>query len=92
MFKDAGALLATGSASQGLLPGAAEGPARPGPWAVFARTIGALPGTVIVWHALRKKFKLIGAGDGGVPHPLICSKIETILDGDVEWDEAEWPI
>lgn len=66
--------------------------ARPGPWAVFARTIGALPGTVIVWHALRKKFKLIGAGDGGVPHPLICSKIETILDGDVEWDEAEWPI
>ena len=65
--------------------------ARPGPWADFARSIGALPGSVIVWHAHRKKFKNIGAGDGSVPHPLVCSKIEIILDGAVKWDEAAWP-
>jgi hypothetical protein len=65
--------------------------ARPGAWAQFAQTLGALPGTVIVWHALRKKFKRIGAGDGSVPHPVICSKIETILDGDVDWDSGDWP-
>jgi hypothetical protein len=65
--------------------------ARPGPWADFARSIGALPGSVIVWHAHRKKFKNIGAGDGSIPHPLVCSKIEIILDGAVKWDEAAWP-
>ena len=65
--------------------------ARPGPWADFARSIGALPGSVIVWHAHRKKFKNIGAGDGSIPHPLVCSKIEIILDGAVKWGEAAWP-
>lgn len=66
--------------------------ARAAAWADFAEKIGGGPGTIVIWHPMRRKFQKIG-GDGGaqVQHPVLCSMIEMILDGQAEWEDGDWP-
>ena len=45
-----------------------------------------------VWHPMRTKFQIIGSGDDTIPHPVLCSKIEKILDGMSSWQDGVWPV
>ena len=56
--------------------------ARAAAWADFAERIGGGPGTIVIWHPMRRKFQKIGGnGVAQVQHPVLCSMIEMILDG-----------
>lgn len=61
-------------------------------WSDFAESSGAAAGSVLVWHPMRTKFQIIGSGDGTIPHPVLCSKIEKILDGMSSWQDGVWPV
>ena len=56
----------------------------------FARSIGALPGSVIVGTRIARSLR-ISALETERTHPLVCSCNEIIPDGAVKWDEAAWP-
>lgn len=61
-------------------------------WADFVGTVeGGGPYTIIVWHPSRAKYQTIGKGDGDTPHPVLCSRIEKILDGMSTWEARAWP-
>ena len=61
-------------------------------WSEFAESSGAAAGSVLVWHPMRTKFQIIGSGDGSIPHPVLCSQIEKILDGMSSWEDGAWPV
>lgn len=60
-------------------------------WCAFAGGIEGGAGKVVIWHPSRNKFLKLGVGDGEVPHPVLCSKIEMILDGLARWEDGDWP-
>ena len=59
-------------------------------WCAFAGESRAARGR---WSSgtVANKFLKLGVGDGEVPHPVLCSKIEMILDGLARWEDGDWP-
>ena len=61
-------------------------------WRDFVGKIeGGKASTIVVWHPSRAKYQKIGEGDGDMPHPVLCSRIEKILDGMSTWEDGAWP-
>ena len=66
--------------------------ARAAAWADFAERIGGGPGTIVIWHPMRRKFQKIGGnGVAQVQHPVLCSMIEMILDDRQSGKMENWP-